>query len=166
MNPCSIELFADKWSQLVMTACNLLKLTSCPITNDFIYYSAQPSCDRRSEWTRFYDQDNPSGRGDYELLRSLSGEYPRQICASPSAIDVRVTATNADYRTTGQIVTANTTIGFYCSNRQQGRRQGRCQDYKIRFCCPKPGKKFCFWYKTIKVYRYIIFECKNLYISV
>ncbi|XP_070578635.1 uncharacterized protein [Ptychodera flava] len=85
-----------------------------------------------SKWTNWYDRDNPSGYGDWELLSNLRSEYPNQICSEPSGIQVRV-------KQSGEIVSPNdgnflhfdTTVGFVCRNEDEN-----CMDYEVRFCCP------------------------------
>ncbi|XP_070578632.1 uncharacterized protein [Ptychodera flava] len=87
--------------------------------------------DTCSEWTNWYDRDNPSGNGDFELLRYLHNEYPLQICRRPSGMQVRD-------KQSGEIVSPDdgnfqhfdTTIGFACSDRN-------CEDYEVRFCCSR-----------------------------
>ncbi|XP_070578631.1 uncharacterized protein [Ptychodera flava] len=85
-----------------------------------------------SKWTNWYDRDNPSGYGDWELLSNLRSEYPNQICSEPSGIQVRV-------KQSGEILSPNdgnflyfdTTVGFVCRNADEN-----CTDYEVRFCCP------------------------------
>lgn len=53
-------------------------------------------------WTNWYDRDNPSGTGDWELLSNLRNENPGQICANPIAIEARTVDTNTPATMTGQ----------------------------------------------------------------
>lgn len=39
--------------------------------------------------TRWFDYDDPSGNGDYELLRDLRNMYPGEICPQPIAVEVQ-----------------------------------------------------------------------------
>uniref|UniRef100_UPI0037E8903C uncharacterized protein n=1 Tax=Semicossyphus pulcher TaxID=241346 RepID=UPI0037E8903C len=39
--------------------------------------------------TRWFDHDDPTGNGDYEVLSDLLNIYPRQICPQPIAIEVQ-----------------------------------------------------------------------------
>jgi len=55
-------------------------------------------------WTQFFDRDNPSGNGDYEITSYLRREYPGRLCSNPIGIDARVISTDAPYYTSGQSV--------------------------------------------------------------
>uniref|UniRef100_A0A8C2WGZ4 WxxW domain-containing protein n=1 Tax=Cyclopterus lumpus TaxID=8103 RepID=A0A8C2WGZ4_CYCLU len=93
-------------------------------------------------WTKWFDRDNPSGPGDYEILYSLRKQYPGQICPNPGAIEAQ-TLTGISALAAGEkIYRSDTTTGFICRNRDQ--RDKRCQDYRVRFSCPS---SFC----TVKV---------------
>ncbi len=39
--------------------------------------------------TRWFDHDDPTGNGDYEVLSDLLNIYPREICPQPIAIEVQ-----------------------------------------------------------------------------
>ncbi|XP_028296103.1 mucin-5AC-like [Gouania willdenowi] len=87
-------------------------------------------------WTKWFDQDDPSGTGDWELLKDLRNENPGQICEKPLAMEV-VTAGNPTIAAinTGQIFNINNPHkGFVCLNKEQ--KPGGCFDYKVRFACP------------------------------
>ncbi|KAK6180690.1 hypothetical protein SNE40_008695 [Patella caerulea] len=107
--------------------CNDYKVRFCCL-------DAQVTCPDGYEWTNFYDRDNPSGTGDWELLRNLRDENPNRICERPIAIDVRRRSNGRDFRTCGENVTVSPSYGFLCLNRDQD--DYYCQDYKVRFCCP------------------------------
>uniref|UniRef100_A0A8C5G9N4 WxxW domain-containing protein n=1 Tax=Gouania willdenowi TaxID=441366 RepID=A0A8C5G9N4_GOUWI len=84
-------------------------------------------------WTKWFDRDNPSGTGDWELLKDLRNENPGQICEKPLAMEV-VTAGNPSIAAinTGQIFYINNPHkGFVCRNKDQ--KHGGCFDYKVRF---------------------------------
>ena len=53
-------------------------------------------------WTKWYDRDNPSGTGDWELLQNLRNENPGEICANPIAIESKTVDTGTPAATTGQ----------------------------------------------------------------
>ena len=93
-----------------------------------------PAC-ADGQWTQFFDRDQPSGNGDYETLNDINGENPGRACSNPTAVDARVVSNGNDYRTAGQVVRVNASLGLVCQNSQQS--DGRqCLDYRIRFCCP------------------------------
>ena len=83
-------------------------------------------------WTQWYDRDNPSGSGDYELLNNLIKSYP-SICAHPVNIECQTT-TGKSIDETGEVVICDTATGFYCKNSNQP--DGKCNyDYRVRFDC-------------------------------
>uniref|UniRef100_A0A8C6WJW5 WxxW domain-containing protein n=1 Tax=Neogobius melanostomus TaxID=47308 RepID=A0A8C6WJW5_9GOBI len=85
-------------------------------------------------WTDWFDRDNPSGTGDFEILRKLHKENPGKICNNPLQIQVLTTG-GQPVSCTGDIIdTSDTEKGFICKNSDQ--RKGRCSDYKVRFLCP------------------------------
>jgi len=84
-------------------------------------------------WTQFFDRDNPSGNGDYEIASYLRREYPGRLCSNPIGIDARVVGSNAPYYTTGQSIVISVQSGLQCVNARNTRH---CLDYKVRFCCP------------------------------
>uniref|UniRef100_A0A4W6FME7 WxxW domain-containing protein n=1 Tax=Lates calcarifer TaxID=8187 RepID=A0A4W6FME7_LATCA len=84
-------------------------------------------CQGKFSWTRWFDEDDPTDKGDYETLLQLQMLYPTEVCTQPVAIEamtlsvVGLTMTQYD-----------ATQGFACVN-TGGKR---CQDYKVRFTCP------------------------------
>ncbi|XP_059212886.1 mucin-5AC-like [Centropristis striata] len=104
--------------------------------NDYrVRFSCPPSfCDKVC-WTRWYDRDNPSGTGDWELLTHLRKENPGQICDNPLQMDVVTTDTLTPATSTGEIFRINNpSQGFACRKIDQKSR--KCRDYKVRFGCP------------------------------
>ncbi|XP_026171238.1 uncharacterized protein LOC113135419 [Mastacembelus armatus] len=92
-------------------------------------------CNQKVCWTKWFDRDNPSGIGDWELLSNLKKENPGEICERPLYIDVRTSDTNTPVTSTGQsIFIFSPTKGFVCRNRDQTGQ--RCHDYEVRFGCP------------------------------
>uniref|UniRef100_A0A8D0BPV2 WxxW domain-containing protein n=1 Tax=Salvator merianae TaxID=96440 RepID=A0A8D0BPV2_SALMN len=93
--------------------------------------------------TYWFDRDDPSGKGDYEILSELRKEYPGEICAQPIGIEAE-TLEGQPASTTGQIFKLSSpSEGFACVNQDQ--KGGFCQDYKVRFICPPD---FCSACKT------------------
>ncbi|XP_028296104.1 cartilage intermediate layer protein 2-like [Gouania willdenowi] len=87
-------------------------------------------------WTKWFDRDNPSGTGDWELLKDLRNENPGQICEKPHDMEV-VTTDNPPIAAgnTGQNFYLNKPDkGFVCRNKDQ--KSLACRDYKVRFACP------------------------------
>ena len=90
-------------------------------------------CD--GKWTRYFDRDDPTGKGDFETLDYLRQEFPNEICRLPSAVDARLTGTDTHHPVSGVVATANELEGFFCENQYQ--LSGRCLDFEVRFCCPE-----------------------------
>ncbi len=79
-------------------------------------------------WTQWFDRDNPSGTGDWELRHLQSG-----VCASPSGVQCR-TVQGLYLWETGENVSCSID-GLLCENDEQP--DGQCDhDYKVRFLCP------------------------------
>nr|XP_019963007.1 PREDICTED: uncharacterized protein LOC109642605 [Paralichthys olivaceus] len=88
--------------------------------------------------TRWFDHDDPTGNGDYEVLSDLLRIYPREICRQPIAIEVQTVSGEPASNTTDTLLNYDATYGFACVNADQGSRS--CEDYKVRFTCPE---EFC-----------------------
>ncbi|GLD70125.1 cartilage intermediate layer protein 2-like protein, partial [Lates japonicus] len=105
--------------------------------NDYrVRFSCHPPfCGGGVCWTKWYDRDNPSGTGDWELLSDLRKENPGQICEHPLYIEAQTTDTSTPASSTGQtFLIFNPTEGFVCRNADQ--KWGGCRDYRVRFGCP------------------------------
>jgi hypothetical protein len=85
-------------------------------------------------WTRWYDIDDTSGKGDYETKSAVDGAYPGQVCATPITVRCQTLA-GVDWQQTGDVVHATATGGCWCVNAEQP--SGSCKyDYEVAFCCP------------------------------
>ncbi|KAK6182591.1 hypothetical protein SNE40_010242 [Patella caerulea] len=107
--------------------------------------ASQTEC---TKWTKWYNRDRASGTGDWETLADLRKENQDQICEKPSGIDAQL-LDGRHYTAGGDKVTINPTTGLICLNRIQN--DGRCNDYKVRFCCDPivvvpECKKWTRWY--------------------
>jgi len=78
-------------------------------------------------WSTWKDRDNPSGTGDWELLRDFTDD---DLCLDPVAAEARIIG--ATSLTTTEIVSFSL-AGLICVNGDQP--SGSCSDYEIRFCC-------------------------------
>uniref|UniRef100_F6T5Q7 WxxW domain-containing protein n=1 Tax=Ciona intestinalis TaxID=7719 RepID=F6T5Q7_CIOIN len=90
-------------------------------------------CPLRHGWTQFFDNDDPRGFGDFELLSRIKRQNPGRVCSTPVAISARL-LDGKPYQEGGNILQLSPSIGLSCFNFQQGRRN-RCKDYQVRFCC-------------------------------
>ncbi len=80
-------------------------------------------------WTDWLNRDTPGGTGDFESLSNFVTSHG--VCAQPVQVQCRRRSDQADWSTTGQDYTCNTTVGGICRNDGQ-----TCQDYEVRFSCP------------------------------
>ncbi|XP_059494000.1 uncharacterized protein si:dkey-205h13.2 [Stegostoma tigrinum] len=88
--------------------------------------------------TQWFDHDDPSGKGDFEVLQNLQKEYPDQICSTPTACEVETISGTPAANSEDNIQQCSVLTGFTCINAQQ--RNGSCEDYRVRFTCPE---SFC-----------------------
>ncbi|CAN9514029.1 unnamed protein product [Ophioblennius macclurei] len=89
-------------------------------------------------WTEWFDRDDPSGSGDWEVLVNLREEFPGKICAKPTGIEVQTLSGQTVQQTGDVIYKMDTVEGFVCRNVDQ--KKGLCSDYRVRFSCHPP---FC-----------------------
>ncbi|XP_039981897.1 cartilage intermediate layer protein 2 [Xiphias gladius] len=105
--------------------------------NDYrVRFSCHPPfCGGGVCWTKWFDRDNPSGTGDWELLIYLKAANPGEICDYPLYIEAVTTDTMTPAIHTGETFFAySPTQGFVC--RKTDQKSGGCRDYKVRFGCP------------------------------
>ncbi|MEL7371720.1 MAG: hypothetical protein AAFN74_22540 [Myxococcota bacterium] len=82
----------------------------------------------KATWTQWFDRDNPSGTGDWELRSLQAG-----VCPSPTGVECRTTSNLALWQT-GEVVSCSVN-GLVCRNSDQP--DGDCDyDYKVRYLCP------------------------------
>ncbi|XP_072305266.1 uncharacterized protein [Eucyclogobius newberryi] len=86
-------------------------------------------------WTEWFDRDNPSGTGDWELLGQLRKKYPGKICSKPVDIEAR-TLSGLTPAAAGDVVQMNKDTGFVCKKKDQ--KDKKCSDYRVRFSCYSP----------------------------
>ncbi|ESO92025.1 hypothetical protein LOTGIDRAFT_79274, partial [Lottia gigantea] len=82
------------------------------------------------EWTDFFNRDDPNGNYDYETLEKIREDY--SVCENPTGFDARLLH-GEHYTTSGDVVVVSSSFGLTCKNSEQ--KDGKCEDYKIRFCC-------------------------------
>ncbi|XP_062267703.1 cartilage intermediate layer protein 2-like [Platichthys flesus] len=90
-------------------------------------------------WTDWFDRDDPSGTGDWEVFSLLRIENPGKICLKPIQIEAK-TLTGLSADAAGDVIfKSDTASGFVCRNKDQ-KITKMCNDYHIRFSCHPP---FC-----------------------
>ena len=80
--------------------------------------------------------DDPSDKGDYELINTMRYQFPDLICAKPIKIDAKLVGTNLHHPIDGIVAISNVQDGFYCQNIDQPNSRS-CLDFEVRFCCPE-----------------------------
>ncbi|XP_038629499.1 uncharacterized protein si:dkey-205h13.2 isoform X1 [Scyliorhinus canicula] len=88
--------------------------------------------------TQWFDHDDPSGTGDFEVLRNLRNDYPDKICNHPTGCEVETISGIPASSSEDDIQQCSISTGFTCINAEQ--RNGSCEDYRVRFICPE---SFC-----------------------
>ncbi|XP_056305264.1 uncharacterized protein si:dkey-205h13.2 [Danio aesculapii] len=91
--------------------------------------------------TQWFDNDDPTGQGDYELLSDLLITYSGEICPNPVGIEVRTVSGILASQTGNIFQVNNPSSGFACVNANQA--GGVCADYKVRFTCPETWCSSC-----------------------
>ncbi|KAF6733049.1 Cartilage intermediate layer protein 2 [Oryzias melastigma] len=84
-------------------------------------------CTEKVCWTEWFDRDNPSGTGDWELLSDLRRENPGQICETPQYIQAKADSVLGVFKR-DKFYIYNPTKGFVCRNEDQ--KFTDCWDYK------------------------------------
>ncbi|MGV8169410.1 MAG: hypothetical protein ACP5N3_05120, partial [Candidatus Nanoarchaeia archaeon] len=79
-------------------------------------------------WTQWYNNDDPSGTGDWEEREDASG-----LCASPTAIECQ-TVGGVSWQAAGENYVCQVAKGGLCKRRAQPDQT--CFDYKVRYFCP------------------------------
>ena len=101
-----------------------------------------PICEN-GEWTSYFSTDTPDGRGDFETLDKVRLIDPT-VCQIPTNVDARRISDSAHWSVIGRgRIFKN---GFECKNVftpilridvAHKLPQYSCDDYEVRFCCPK-----------------------------
>lgn len=83
-------------------------------------------------WSPWSNVNVPSGADDSEPLSTVAGG-----CARPMAFQAE-TVDGVPYERSGEVVSANSGLAFFCQNQSQPDQQ--CQDYRVRvFCADDPS---------------------------
>nr|XP_049581801.1 uncharacterized protein LOC125972244 isoform X2 [Syngnathus scovelli] len=91
-------------------------------------------CEHEVCKTSWFNQDKPSGTGDYEILDKIFAENPGEMCRLPLGIEAQTVDGKPSTSTGDTIAVVDTETGLICRNSDQ--MNGRCSDYKVRFICP------------------------------
>ncbi|XP_077862245.1 cartilage intermediate layer protein 1-like [Saccoglossus kowalevskii] len=100
--------------------------------------SAQDVCP--GWWTRWFDYDDPSGKGDYEKASIFIARLGNNMCSAPTIVQARTVDDGVPAEDTGELFSEySPSVGFVCLQADQPNKQ--CRDYEVRFCCPAKGSK-------------------------
>ena len=78
---------------MFLVALLLLHLTSSALTNSVVAPPgfATSSCTDTLQWTNWFDSDDPAIKvGEFEVTTHIQQSYPRFMCPTPVAIEVRL----------------------------------------------------------------------------
>jgi hypothetical protein len=97
-------------------------------------YEVRFACPDPAMFTAWLDRDDPTGNGDGEHL----GLHVQDgnTCAEPIGVECQTTGGLA-WQSTGEKVLCQANKGANCLNADQA--DGWCEDYRVRFICPKSG---------------------------
>ncbi|CAH1247321.1 VWA2 [Branchiostoma lanceolatum] len=113
--------------------------------NTCLEYEVRFCCPPCPRYTNWFDRDNPSATGDWEVLSHLRPENPGQICLAPTDIQVRVKGTEQPAFMTGEVFAFyDVSTGFVC--RKEDQPDNTCLDYEVRFCCPRTCARWTQWF--------------------
>uniref|UniRef100_A0A672LIU0 WxxW domain-containing protein n=1 Tax=Sinocyclocheilus grahami TaxID=75366 RepID=A0A672LIU0_SINGR len=126
-----------------------------PIGIEVQTISGQPKQNINSNFvlTSWFDRDDPDDPGDSEILTDIQIIIPPKVCSLPIAIEVTTISGSPALLTGNLFQLFDPLLGFKCVNEQQG--GGVCQDYKVRYTCPK---SFC----KIQVLSNLTIEATNI----
>jgi len=83
-------------------------------------------------WTQWYNVDDESGSGDWELISTINNVHEPDVCSNRVDIEC-YTVNGVNWNISGQNYTCDLEVGGICQNDLQ---PGMCYDYKVRFACP------------------------------
>ena len=91
-------------------------------------------CPLRHGWSKYFDESDPIGRfGEFEVLSEIRRKNPGSVCSLPTAVGAKLLS-GQPYLAGGENLQLVPSSGLVCFSAFQS--DGRCNDYKVRFCCP------------------------------
>ncbi|XP_076825717.1 uncharacterized protein LOC143471206 [Clavelina lepadiformis] len=110
-------------------------------------------CPLRHGWSKYFDESDPIRRfGEFEVLSEIRRKNPGSVCTSPTAVGAKLLS-GQPYLAGGESLQLDPSSGLVCFSAFQSDR--RCNDYKVRFCCPdtigkcEHGHKWTRWQDTM-----------------
>jgi hypothetical protein len=83
-------------------------------------------------WSAWFNEDRPSGKGDFELLKPLVDG--KRVCAAPLVIQCQTVKGGIDWSKAGLVYHCDLSKGGYCVNQEQAAGKS-CQDFQVRYLC-------------------------------
>jgi len=108
----------------------------CP-AGEIIGSDFPPACLDRGDWTVWFDRSNPTGSegSDIELISQIHHERPGELCEKPLYMQAQTTSEVPARETNDVFEVFDIERGLVC--RGQHQHSGVCQDYRVRYFCPK-----------------------------
>ena len=113
----SANIFSDLWGKFTGKVIDSPSITGKAISG--------------GSWTSWYNQDDPNGSGDFEML---GYQISRDICGNYNITNVQCeTLDGRNLTQTGQVADCNIQNGFSCGN--YNNLPNGCLNYRVRFYC-------------------------------
>ncbi|CAF0960915.1 unnamed protein product [Adineta steineri] len=87
-------------------------------------------------WTPWFNFHTPNSKGEYELHTAIRNQHPTIVCAEPRIVSA-VNQIGIDMNQTNDMIIIRS-YDIFCINNYVAKYQGKtCDDYSVRYCCPK-----------------------------
>jgi len=87
-------------------------------------------------WTPWFNFHRPSIKGEYELHAAIRSRHPTIVCAEPHGVSA-VNQAGVDMNQTLDMILLRSNDVFCLNNYDPKFQQKLCDDYSVRYCCPK-----------------------------
>lgn len=121
-----------------MMIVDLLCISLVLLITPTIYGQDKTLCDTNESWawTPWYNSHSPSAKGEYELHAAIRSQHPTAVCAHPYAVTAVNQAGVHMNETLDMIILRSYDV--FCLNSYDPKYQQKlCDDYSVRYCCPK-----------------------------
>ena len=87
-------------------------------------------------WTPWFNFHSPTSKGEYELHAAIRSQHPTIVCAEPRSVSA-VNQAGVDMNQTLDMIVLRSYDVFCLNSYDPKFQQKRCDDYSVRYCCPK-----------------------------
>jgi hypothetical protein len=104
----------------------------------FTIINGQEICQSNDSWswTPWFNFHTPNSKGEYELHSAIRSQHPTIVCAEPRAVSA-VNQTGFHMNETLDMIILRS-YDVFCLNSYDPKFQRKtCDDYSVRYCCPK-----------------------------